>query len=789
MSLLAANYLATQRADVGFEGVNIQGTPSTNSLVLLSGNTILGGDLSVTGTANLSTAVISNLVTSSVSAPTISASTGLIGALLATGATITTASISDLTVSTATHQNGTLLVSGAAVFTGPVDMSLLAANYLATQRADVGFEGVNIQGTPGDNSLVLLSGNTILGGDLSVTGTANLSTAVISNLVTSSVSAPIISASTGLIGALLATGATITTASVSDLTVSTATHQNGSLLVAGAAVFTGPVDMSLLAANYLATQRADVGFEGVNIQGTPSTNSLVLLSGNTILGGDLSVTGTANLSTAVISNLITSSLSAPTISATTGLIGALVATGATITTVSVSDLTVSTATHQNGSLLVSGASVFTGPVDMSLLAANYLATQRADVGFEGVNIQGTPSTNSLVLLSGNTILGGDLGVTGTVNLSTAVISDATVQTLHVPTSLLVNGTSTFTGAVSVSNLSAFTALVNNLTAEIETVTQLNMPSTGSMFTINGNMSGANIFTTNLASENGFATQELTVGYNGMTVVGLNSTESMVVIAGDAVFGGNELGYTGAISNVYIGSYGNLTLTEGDVNIPHGDLNMNAGYLNLSGGMNMTGNFDLIAGDLRVVDGLTYAGYGLTVQSNGMKVNFGDVHIGAGNVYVTGTINSAFNMTAQGNVSATQNVYAGRHINTTTTMYFSNTGTAIAPYVTDVLLQGNDIAGYFEFNFTGTATPSPAPGDQLLLIGFNAAYDNIPSVVLFPTSRTGANFIRNNNVYVDQNGGGGFFLTLGNDIDISTDYDRVAFNYQVIDCPRTTISPS
>ena len=357
-----------------------------------------------------------------------------------TGAASFSGPVSFSTVSASTGIFNNLNVTGVAVFTGPVSMGPLAANYLATQRADVGFEGVNIQGTPGTNSLVLLSGNTILGGDLSVTGTANFGSLNVDSLTIDALTLQTLSANTGVINSLTSTS--ITTSSVQTTTLSSSTIQatgvnvssnvnvGGSLNVSGASVFTGPVSMSLLAANYLATQRADVGFEGVNIQGTPGDNSLVLLSGNTILGGDLSVTGTANFGSLNVDSLSIDNLALQTLSANTGVINSLSSTSITTSSLassSVQTTTLSSSTIQatgvnvtsnvavGGNLNVVGSAVFTGPVSMSLLAANYLATQRADVGFEGVNIQGTPGDNSLVLLSGNTILGEDLNVTGTAN--------------------------------------------------------------------------------------------------------------------------------------------------------------------------------------------------------------------------------------------------------------------------------------------------------------------------------------------------------------------------------------
>ena len=145
-----------------------------------------------------------------------------------------------------------------------------------------------------------------------------------------------------------------------------------------------------------------------------------------------------------------------------------------------------------------------------------------------------------------------------------------LQNLAVTGNTILNNltvTGSFTGTLSGISLTGTTVL-QNATVQTLTGTTANFTTSNvgtqnaTTLNVSGNMSGANAYLQNLAVNNGIASSSATIGYNGLTVVGLNGTQSLKTLAGDTVIGTNMPSNLLVSGNVVatgsISAAGNLT---------------------------------------------------------------------------------------------------------------------------------------------------------------------------------------------------------------------------------------
>jgi hypothetical protein len=260
---------------------------------------------------------------------------------------------------------------------------------------------------------------------------------------------------------------------------------------------------------------------------------------------NLTVTGLTTLNNLIVNG--TTNLGTGTVVVSGGVFNSITATGATINTLNLT-----------GNM--SGANAYL----QNLAVNNGLAVGgTATFGYNGVQIIGSSGQKSLNILSGDVIVGsnaasnlavsGNVSTTGSVSVGSnlTVAGTTTLGTLALTNVTVTNATAT---NATITNLTATNETVASLTGTVANIATLNA-TTENVATINvtSSASGANAYWQNESINGGLAVGGLlTVGYNGMQVIGLNGTTSLNVLSGDIIFGSD------LASNVRIS--GNLQVT-------------------------------------------------------------------------------------------------------------------------------------------------------------------------------------------------------------------------------------
>ncbi len=261
---------------------------------------------------------------------------------------------------------------------------------------------------------------------------------------------------------------------------------------------------------------------------------------------------------ATLANLtITQSLNIATGAASYLDVNSINATGANI-----QNLVVSTGTIQNAfitNLNASNVSTLNSSGANSYLenlaVNNSIATQQLIVGYNGASVIGVIGQDSLVMYGGDlSIRGGNIKASGNLSLTGSAA---------INTNLNVLGTSSLSNA-AILNENVINSTITNLSVTNLTGTNVHIHDcdihtlnveTGSVSELNvNNMSGSNAFIQNVAVNNGLATQQLTIGYNGLEIVGLIGQNSLVMHGGDMLLENgnihcsNNINTTGAIQS-------------------------------------------------------------------------------------------------------------------------------------------------------------------------------------------------------------------------------------------------
>jgi len=399
-------------------------TIDVTSDMTIGGVTNASGALNVTGDATLSSNLAVTGTTALSNTLAVTGATTLSSTLSATGA-VTFSNTTDATSST---DGGCLTVSGGAAVAKKLYVGTTLTAGTKVQSLGILAADGPIYGSAG---LHMFGGNVELDHQLIVTGATTLSSTLG------------VTGATTLSSTLSATGA-ITFSNTTDATSSTA---GGCLTVSGGAA---------------VAKKLFVG-DTVDVTGAASLSSTLTVTGASTLSSTLGVTGATTLSNTL------------TVSGASTLSSSLNVTGA-ITFENVTDATSST---DGGCLTVAGGvaiakKLYVGS-DLSIggnltLAGTTTFSGNLVVGGtttldQTLDVTGATSLANTLAVTGATTLSSTLGVTGVINFNNT--TDATSSTdggcltvaggaavakkLFVGTNLNVGGTSTLTGAATLSN--------------------------------------------------------------------------------------------------------------------------------------------------------------------------------------------------------------------------------------------------------------------------------------------------------------------------------------------------
>jgi hypothetical protein len=719
-----------------------------------TGNTYVGGTLNVVGTSTFTGDMTAGNIDASTLDTTGNVTIG--GTLAVTGDTTlaadlavnggdltTTSSTFNLINSNATTVNfagaGTTIEIGASTGTTNINNNLDVDGNTQIDGNTVISGTLTVQSTSlfvGDvtagniDSVTLdATGNVTVGGDLSVTGTSSF---------TGDMTAGNIDAST-----LDTTG---------DVTIGGNTDITGNLSVTGTSSFTGDMTAGNIDASTLDTT-GNVTIGGtLDVTSDVTLNDTLTVTGSTTLNGALDVnstsdfSGNVNLSNASDLTIVDNQSPPNTIFSVDGATGdttvagvlTVVGTSSFVGDISVGnldaatldttgdvniggDLTVAGTTTLNDSLDVNASSDFSGNIVLSDSADFTMKTIPQVIG--GVTV--TPTKFSIDGATGNTIIEGNLGVTGTSTFTgdmtagdisandIAANTVGTISDISVGGNLSVTGTSTFTGDVGAVNVNISNDL--NITGDISVVGTSSF--TGDMTA--GNIDASTLDTTGDVSVGGDLSVTGTSSFTGDITAG-NIDASTLDTTGDVSVGGNT-SMTGSLSVTSTSSFtGDMTAgnidastldTTGDVGVG-GDLsvtgtssftgditagNIDASTLDTTGDVSVGGNTS-ITGTLAVTSTSSFTGDmtagnidASTLDTTGNVTIGGNTDI-TGNLNVTGTSSFTGDITA-GNIDAstldtTGDIGVGGNLTVTGT--FGLTGDLSANNITatgNVLIEG------------------------------------------------------------------------------------------------------
>lgn len=606
-------------------GLDVTGGATFNGPVTVEGQTTTVKDLVVTGTTT-----------------GVTAEANVDGLDIAPNSVASTTTVSvgtDLTVTGETTTGG-LTVNGVAGGLGGnalIVSGISTAGAITTTKTGTALDVTNnahIGGT------LTVDGNTSFGGstgtttihDLVVTGTTTGVTAE-ANVDGLDIAPNSVAAVTSVQGATLAS--TGTTAVGTNLTVGGTATVTGDMTVNGTFTPAGGLDLSTV----------DV-----------SAKSLTTTD-NVTVGGNLAVTGN-----------VTGTLKAASITAsgTLGVTGASTLSTVTATDISASDLDLA------GTLNVSGISTFDGNIT-STNATVAIAKSTAITGdlsvsgtltAGGIDLTGTAINAASLSTTGNVDVGGDLTVAGTFDLSATNVSAASLSStgnttvganLVLTTGVItgapqisgnttIGGTLGVTGATTVAGLTATTLTVPNITGN--TTFANNVTVTGT-FTPSGglDLSGADIEANSVTTAAGVDVgTALTVGTT-LNVTGLST-----------LAGVNATNVTGS----GVGKFGSVTADNG-ATVTAGNLTVTAGNIEQNGAATTTASFKKTSATQLHVGSLSWD------EATYIAEIGGSTHI-SGDLDVDGTINAAINLTgrdiAPRSITTSQSITVGTTLGVT-----------------------------------------------------------------------------------------------------------------------------
>jgi hypothetical protein len=510
-----------------YSGSEIWNTNGT-SVFYTTGNVGLGTSspshqLDVSGGIRSSTGVTTSTVTSTsvtsgnVSTTNMISTNSTVENLLSSNANLTTGTVGTLVSSSATITNANVTTSSIGTLVGS-SATITNANVTTSSVGTL----VGSSATITNSNVTTETVGTLLATN------ANVTTSSIGTLVGSSATITNSNVTTETVGTLLATNANVTTSSIGTLVGSTATITNANVTTSSIGTLVGS-SATITNANVTTSSVGTLVGSSATITNSNVTTETV---------GTLLATN-ANVTTSSIGTLVGSSATITNSNVTTETVGTLLATNANVTTSSIGTLVGSSATITNANVTTStiGTSIITGNVGIGTVSPSgrlhlYTATTAANIGTVIQNgdrqftlgIRGdtsnsfaiqddTASAFRMVINTAGNVgfgtnlptyrvdIGGSVRATsgditlGSLLTSTANVTTGTVGTLVSSTANITTGT---VGTLVSSNVNATT--VSGSTVVATTYTGGSMSLSGNL-TLAGTLTTVNITTTNISETN------------------------------------------------------------------------------------------------------------------------------------------------------------------------------------------------------------------------------------------------------------------------------------------------